>query len=363
MATTSSTKKILTIDDEQAIVDLIVDILEANNYSAISATKWTDAVDALNHENPDLILLDLKMPTIHGTSMLDFIVSEGFNIPVIVVSGFVTDQVSQELRTQGVKGIVRKPFKARTLLSEIEKNLKQDVSATLPQDTGQLLYDRPATPQQQTTSSIDSLYGTSNVNATPKPKSTQPPANDILQALKRNAAKSEPAKEPTSSSAPAELLEALKKQADKSKPKPQPKPQQPTEPPPTTTPPVSVPSTNVPPPVNSPIANPITSAPLSTPQMSPDFGRKEPSSRPRRTRRKMDRGNMMFMGAITVVCVLVAGFLAVMQWVASEAPVALENIKADLEDGVNSQMNDQIMQMKLQMQQQQAQQQQLLNSK
>ena len=77
----------------------------------------------------------------------------------------------------------------------------------------------------------------------------------------------------------------------------------------------------------------------------------------------MDRGNMMFMGAITVVCVLVAGFLAVMQWVASEAPVALENIKSDLEQGVNSQMNDQMMQMKLQMQQQQAQQQQLLKSK
>ena len=66
MATTSTTKKILTIDDEQAIVDLIVDILEANKYQAVSATKWTDALDALNHENPDLILLDLKMPTIHG---------------------------------------------------------------------------------------------------------------------------------------------------------------------------------------------------------------------------------------------------------------------------------------------------------
>jgi len=66
---------------------------------------------------------------------------------------------------------------------------------------------------------------------------------------------------------------------------------------------------------------------------------------------------MMFFGGITVVCVLVAGFLAVMQWVASEAPVAMEQFKADLENGVNAQMQGQMNQMKQQMQQQTIQQQ------
>jgi DNA-binding NtrC family response regulator len=150
MATTSTTKKILTIDDEQSIVDLIVDILETNNYTAISATKWTDELDALNHEKPDLILLDLKMPTIHGTSMIDFIVSEEFNIPVIVVSGFVTEQVSAELRRQGVKGIVKKPFKARVLLDEIEKHLKNDERPAAPAANAMdALYNRPATSLSQ----------------------------------------------------------------------------------------------------------------------------------------------------------------------------------------------------------------------
>ena len=77
----------------------------------------------------------------------------------------------------------------------------------------------------------------------------------------------------------------------------------------------------------------------------------------------MDRGNMLFMGGITVVCVLVAGFLAVMQWVASEAPVAMEQFKSDLEKGVNSQMNQQMDQIKQQMRQQQAQQNQTLKAK
>ena len=94
-------KKILTIDDEEAIVDLIVDILETHDYEAIRANKWTEAVDALNHENPDLVLLDLQMPTVDGASMLNFIRTEGFDIPVIIVSGFVTETIAEEMSKQG----------------------------------------------------------------------------------------------------------------------------------------------------------------------------------------------------------------------------------------------------------------------
>ena len=372
MATTSTTKKILTIDDEQAIVDLIVDILESNNYTAISATKWTDAMNALNHENPDLILLDLKMPTIHGTSMLEFIVSEGFDIPVIVVSGFVTEQVSQELRAQGVKGIVKKPFKARALLDEIEKHLQTGQMPAEPaQDAMSALYNRPAAPapdapEESAAPSMDALYGAPTENTKKTPPTNQPPAQDILQALKRNAPPSEPADKTDAGPAATDLLDALKKQTPA---KQEPPPQKPEmTPPPEPKVPISAetpptpgkhPKSNGPPPMAKPPEVPTATSALSgpPPTSKPNFGVREHSSRPRRARRKMDKGNMMFMGAITVVCVLVAGFLAVMQWVASEAPVALEQMKSDIESGVNSQMQQQMQQMKQQMQTQQIQQQ------
>lgn len=373
MATTSTTKKILTIDDEQAIVDLIVDILEANNYSAISATKWTDAVDALNHENPDLILLDLKMPTIHGTSMLDFIVSEGFDIPVVVVSGFVTEQVSGELRTQGVKGIVRKPFKARVLLDEIERHLQTESMQTeSAPDAMSALYNRPAAPapdapKENASPSMDALYGAPAEKEKKAPPTNQPPAQDILQALKRNAPppESEASQKTDSAPAAADLLGALKKRAPNQQTPPSKVPEVTHTPeisaptPPAATPPPTQPKkSNGPPPMDKPPE--VLAAPSALsgppPTTKPDFGVREHSTRPRRARKKMDKGNMMFMGAITVVCVLVAGFLAVMQWVASEAPVALEQMKSDLEDGVNSQMQQQMQQMKQQMQTQQLQQ-------
>ncbi|MBT4136939.1 MAG: response regulator [Candidatus Latescibacteria bacterium] len=376
MATTSTTKKILTIDDEQAIVDLIVDILEANKYQAVSATKWTDALDALNHENPDLILLDLKMPTIHGTSILDFIVSQGFDIPVVVVSGFVTEQVSEELRAQGVKGIIKKPFKARTLLDEIEKHLKRETqSSPAKTDAISALYNQPATspsaPETNTAPSMDALYGTA-AESTDAAKPSTPPENDILEALKRNAAKSEPKAPAEATTNTSDLLDALnsrnttpKQQTPSPSQTPEPPPAQPTPAPPE--PVVSISKTNGPPPTDKPVENPITNSPQMphqmAPQMAPDFGVREHSTKSRRGRKKMDRGNMLFMGGITVVCVLVAGFLAVMQWVASEAPVAMEQFKSDLEKGVNSQMNQQMDQIKQQMRQQQAQQNQTLKAK
>ncbi|MDA0710016.1 MAG: response regulator [bacterium] len=375
MATSKAAKRILTIDDEQSIVDLIVDILEANNYIAVSATKWTDAVDALNHEKPDLILLDLKMPTIHGTSMLDFIVSEGFDIPVVVVSGFVTEKVSQELRSQGVKGIVRKPFKSRELLDEIQKHLPVEASRDAAKGQSMdALYGTAAGPPTPRApgNSMDALYGTSAIPANPKaptlsmdalygtPESAESktaPAKDILEALKRNAAKAPPisANVPPTPSDMTGAIDPPVVDRDRSAAT---GPMETSLSPPNPTSAAHIPGTE-PPSVRRPIDSPISVFPLApphiAPQVAPSFGRREEHHNPRRARKKMDRGNMMFFGAITVVCVLVAGFLAVMQWVASEAPVAMEQFKADIEQGVNSQMNDQMLKMQKQMQKQQIQ--------
>ena len=82
-------------------------MLTKSSYEPITATKWTDAIDAITHSSPDLILLDLKMPTIHGTSILGFIRNKEIELPVIVVSGYVTEEVTEELQRHGVSGIIR----------------------------------------------------------------------------------------------------------------------------------------------------------------------------------------------------------------------------------------------------------------
>ena len=120
LRTGDSMTKILTIDSEEAAVNRIVKILESNDYQAQSATTWTEAVDAIAHGQPDLVLLNLEMPIVHGDVLIEFIREEGFEMPIIVVSFPVEEAVATALLEQGVYSIVEKPFEDKTLIEKIE---------------------------------------------------------------------------------------------------------------------------------------------------------------------------------------------------------------------------------------------------
>lgn len=126
--------KILTIDDEAAVAERIVGILESNDYQARSATKWTEALDAIAHGQHDLILLDLEMPIIHGETLLDFIRGEGYDMPVIAVSHIDGESAIQALLNRGAQGIVEKPFSASRLIEEIERVLDKAAPTTEPEE-------------------------------------------------------------------------------------------------------------------------------------------------------------------------------------------------------------------------------------
>ena len=130
--------KILTIDSEEAAVERMVNILESNNYQAQSATTWTEAVDAIAHGQPDLVLLNLEMPIVQGDVLIEFIREEGFEVPIIVVSFPVEEAEAKALLEQGVYGMVEKPYEDKMLIekiahvldiAELEENIESDTSA------------------------------------------------------------------------------------------------------------------------------------------------------------------------------------------------------------------------------------------
>ncbi|MDA0748130.1 MAG: response regulator [bacterium] len=119
-ATLSAMKHVLVVDDDASIVQLMEKILRIHHYQPLSATHWTDAMEYIEHQAPDLLLLDLAMPTVDGASLLDFIRERDYNIPVIVVSAHLTREVKEQLLNVGVSATLEKPFKVDDLVSQIE---------------------------------------------------------------------------------------------------------------------------------------------------------------------------------------------------------------------------------------------------
>lgn len=123
------TPKVLIIDDEPGIVEMIQSLLDMHGYESVATTQWTEAVDAAEHECPNLMLLDLNMPTIDGVSLLKFFREQGYTFPVVVVSGYIDEDIRDSLRPYGVVDFVDKPFEIRHLSSVVATVLASQVSS------------------------------------------------------------------------------------------------------------------------------------------------------------------------------------------------------------------------------------------
>ncbi|MCE2434061.1 MAG: response regulator [Candidatus Latescibacteria bacterium] len=162
--------KILTIDSEEAAIERIVKILESNDYQAQSATTWIEAIDAIAHGQPDLVLLNLEMPIIRGEILIEFIREEGFEVPVIVVSFPVEEAEAKALLEQGVYGMVERPFEDKTLIEKIEHvldiaELEKEVASDTPADAEETEAEEEApsdTTDAQEPSSDDASESTSD---------------------------------------------------------------------------------------------------------------------------------------------------------------------------------------------------------
>ncbi len=123
----SDQKKILIIDDEPDILEMLVLRLEANDYEVISATDGQKGLDKARNENPDLIILDLMLPKIDGFKvcrMLKF--DERFKKIPIVLFTARTQEADMKLGQEvGADAYITKPFEPNILLGKVAELLKK----------------------------------------------------------------------------------------------------------------------------------------------------------------------------------------------------------------------------------------------
>ncbi len=137
-------RRILVVDDDQKTIDLIRMYLERDGYRVFSAHDGQHALLAARHKRPDLIILDLMLPTLDGMNVCRILRGES-KVPIIMLTARSTEQDKLAGLDQGADDYVTKPFSPRELLARVRavlRRLSESDSRGVDQMTfGDLLVD------------------------------------------------------------------------------------------------------------------------------------------------------------------------------------------------------------------------------
>jgi DNA-binding NtrC family response regulator len=118
-------EKILVVDDELFVRELLLEFLSSEGYEVSLADSGEKAVKLMQSEPADVVLVDLKMPGIDGIETLRQIKNTAPNTLSIVMTGYPTIDSSIEALRCGAYDYVVKPFKLNDLKSSIERALEE----------------------------------------------------------------------------------------------------------------------------------------------------------------------------------------------------------------------------------------------
>ena len=157
MSSTKAPKRILVVEDEEAIREIVVDAIEAIGHEAIERAEGLPAIQAVARERPDLVILDVGLPDVDGFSVCSRIRSDGFDGPVLFLTARGTELDLWEGFTRGADDYVRKPFSVSELMLRMDALMRRGAEkpprtvltvGDLTVNTEDVLVDRAGVPIQ-----------------------------------------------------------------------------------------------------------------------------------------------------------------------------------------------------------------------
>ena len=128
-------KKILIVDDEKPIVEILTYNLQKEGYETIEAYDGEQAINLALTQKPDLILLDIMLPKVDGLTVCKRIRHTLANIPILILSA-KDEEIDKILGLElGADDYITKPFSVRELMARVKANLRK---SEVIQDTEQV---------------------------------------------------------------------------------------------------------------------------------------------------------------------------------------------------------------------------------
>jgi excisionase family DNA binding protein len=123
----SERPRILVVDDEQAVRDLLAKTLTMADYDVDSADDGPSALDRMRAVEYDLLITDLKMPGMDGLSVIREARKLATDLRVIIITGYSTEASAIEAINLGVSGYLTKPFRLPRILAAAARALGEPV--------------------------------------------------------------------------------------------------------------------------------------------------------------------------------------------------------------------------------------------
>ena len=132
-------KRVLIVDDEKAIVDILEFNLQRDGYETLKAYDGPEGLRMAREENPDLLLLDIMLPGMDGFEVCRTLRGEGNDVPIVMIT-------AREEETDKVFGLeigaddyVTKPFSMRELLARVKANMRRTAVPAPEQGSGDMI--------------------------------------------------------------------------------------------------------------------------------------------------------------------------------------------------------------------------------